>query len=259
MPLTPDHKPVTCLLMAVVPAVASAGGIGHFLMRASLLGHDSRAFLRPAGLDLWELDVRTGLQPGSPRPAHVESAARSERAVYSWLSAISSGAQASAAALGEGVGAAVFCGGNRSDEENPARCGLASAPELGIMSPLAELTSQEVSSLAQVKPMTMCWTLLGLRIAGSTPDIICRSYVRCTGHECIAVRLLAPCGCSSVSTRLSWLTVLLQLLQALGLPEWGHAEVSHMRPSWTAVQRPTHKLAKLVRTLSNGRISLAAA
>ncbi|CAK0785177.1 hypothetical protein CVIRNUC_008383 [Coccomyxa viridis] len=147
------------------------------------------------GLDLWELNVRTGLQPSSPRPARVESAARSERAVYSWLSAIASGAQASAAALGEGVGAAVFCGGNRSDEENPARCGLASAPELGIMSPLAELSSHEVSTLAQ----------------------------------------------------------------ALGLPEWGHAEVSHMRPSWTAVQRPTQKLAKLVRTLSNGRISLAAA
>ena len=52
---------------------------------------------------------------------------------------------------------------------------------------------------------------------------------------------------------------MLRLLQALGLPEWGHAEVSHMRPSWTAVQRPTQKLAKLVRTLSNGRISLAAA
>ena len=58
---------------------------------------------------------------------------------------------------------------------------------------------------------------------------------------------------------MSRLRSILHLLQALGLPEWGHAEVSHMRPSWTAVQRPTQKLAKLVRTLSNGRISLAAA
>ena len=47
--------------------------------------------------------------------------------------------------------------------------------------------------------------------------------------------------------------------QALGLSDWGHPEVSHVRPSWTAVQRPTRKLAKLVRTLSKGRISLAAA
>ena len=125
------------------------------VVKASLLGHESRGLLHPAGLDLWELDVRTGLQPGSPRPAHVESAARSERAVYSWLSAISSGAQASAAAIGEGVRAAVFCGGNRSDEENPARCGLASAPELGIMSPLAELSAEEVSILAQVWPITI--------------------------------------------------------------------------------------------------------
>lgn len=48
-------------------------------------------------------------------------------------------------------------------------------------------------------------------------------------------------------------------LQALGLPDWGHADVSHVRPSWTAVQKPTKKLASLVRSLSNGRISLAAA
>ena len=102
------------------------------------------------GLDLWELDVRTGLQPGHPRPARVESAARSERAVYSWLSAISAGAHASAAALGEGVPAAVFCGSNRSDEEDPARCGLACAPELGIAAPLADLSADQVSMLAQV-------------------------------------------------------------------------------------------------------------
>ena len=149
-------------------------------MRSSLLEHDSRALLHPAGLDLWELNVRTGLQPSSPRPARVESAARSERAVYSWLSAIALGAQASAAALGEGVGAAVFCGGNRSDEEDPARCGLASAPELGIVSPLAELSSHEVSMLAQVRSVTMFWTIPRLNIAGSIPDIICRLYKRCT-------------------------------------------------------------------------------
>ena len=94
--------------------------------------------------------MRTGLQPGHPRPARVESAARSERAVYSWLSAISAGAHASAAALGEGVPAAVFCGSNRSDEEDPARCGLACAPELGIAAPLADLSADQVSMLAQV-------------------------------------------------------------------------------------------------------------
>lgn len=55
------------------------------------------------------------------------------------------------------------------------------------------------------------------------------------------------------------LMAIVQWLQALGLPDWGHAAVSHTRPSWTAVQRPTRKLAKLVRTLSKGRISLAAA
>ena len=94
--------------------------------------------------------MRTGLQPGHPRPARVESAARSERAVYSWLSAISAGAHASAAALGEGVPAAVFCGSNRRDEEAPARCGLACAPELGIAAPLADLSADQVSMLAQV-------------------------------------------------------------------------------------------------------------
>ena len=229
-------------------------------MRSSLLEHDTRASLHPAGLDLWELNVRTGLQPSSPRPARVESAARSERAVYSWLSAIASGAQASAAALGEGVGAAVFCGSNRSDEENPARCGLASAPELGIMSPLAELSSQEVSSLAQVRPITMWWTFPVLNIAGSNPNVICRSSARCSAHDCESVSLsIWPLIYPSSHIQMSWLRAILHLLQALGLPEWGHAEVSHMRPSWTAVQRPTQKLAKLVRTLSNGRISLAAA
>ena len=229
-------------------------------MRSSLLEHDSRVLLHPAGLDLWELNVRTGLQPSSPRPARVESAARSERAVYSWLSAIASGAQASAAALGEGVGAAVFCGGNRSDEENPARCGLASAPELGIMSPLAELSSHEVSTLAQVRAAIMCWSLPRLSIAGSLPDLKCELDVRRTAHDCTSVSLSTwPLICLSSSTHIIWPIVTLQLLQALGLPEWGHAEVSHMRPSWTAVQRPTQKLAKLVRTLSNGRISLAAA
>lgn len=105
-----------------------------------------------AGLDLWELDVRTGLQPAHPRPARVESAARSERAVYSWLNAISTGARASAAALGDTVSSAVFCGANRDDEENPARCGLACAPELGVAAPLADLSADKVSMLAQVCP-----------------------------------------------------------------------------------------------------------
>ena len=122
--------------------------------------------------------------PAAHDQPRVESAARSERAVYSWLSAIASGAQASAAALGEGVGAAVFCGGNRSDEEDPARCGLASAPELGIVSPLAELSSQEVSSLAQVRPITTCRTFPALTIAGSNPNVICTSYARCSAHDC---------------------------------------------------------------------------
>ncbi len=108
------------------------------------------------GLELWELDLKTGSQTGNPQPARVESAARSERAVYSWLSAISSGAQASAAALGDEISAAVFCGSNRTDEENPARCGLACAPELGFATPLADLTVDEVSMLAQVCHSNVC-------------------------------------------------------------------------------------------------------
>ena len=128
----------------------------------------------------------------------------------------------SAAALGVGVGAAVFCGGNRSDEENPARCGLAFAPEMGIVSPLAELSSQEVSTLAQVRPITMSWTLRRLSIAGSIPDIICRSYVRCTAHNCFPVSLsMWLLICCASPTQMSWLIVMLWLLQALGTARMG--------------------------------------
>ena len=62
----------------------------------------------------------------------------------------------------------------------PSSAGATSAPELGIMSPLAELSSHEVSTLAQVRSVTMFRTIPRLNIAGSIPDIICRLYKRCT-------------------------------------------------------------------------------
>ncbi len=43
-------------------------------------------------------------------------------------------------------------------------------------------------------------------------------------------------------------------LQMVGLPDWGHAEVSFSRPRWPMTRHNTPRLARLARSLSSGRL-----
>ncbi|KAK9918384.1 hypothetical protein WJX75_003671 [Coccomyxa subellipsoidea] len=44
------------------------------------------------------------------------------------------------------------------------------------------------------------------------------------------------------------------LAQMVGLPDWGHAEVSFSRPRWPMTRHNTPRLARLARSLSSGRL-----
>lgn len=101
-------------------------------------------------MDLWELDTRVAPQPKGESPQFSETAPRSERAVYTSLAAISVGAASAAADLGDSKDAIVFCGANARDLSNAARCGLKAARDLGVVCPLADLSPDIVTQLAQV-------------------------------------------------------------------------------------------------------------
>lgn len=112
-----------------------------------------------SGMDLWELDTRVAPQPKGNSPQLSELAPRSERAVYTSLAAISVGAASAAADLGDGADAVVFCGANARDLGNAARCGLRAAGDLGVVCPLADLSPDIVTQLAQV--ISFCQTVEG--------------------------------------------------------------------------------------------------
>ncbi len=105
-------------------------------------------------MDLWELDTRVAPQLKASLALIDEAAPRSERAVYASLAAISVGAASAAADLGDGAEAVVFCGANAHDLANSARPGLRAAGELGILCPLADLSPETVTVLAQVCPLS---------------------------------------------------------------------------------------------------------
>ncbi|EIE21800.1 hypothetical protein COCSUDRAFT_66687 [Coccomyxa subellipsoidea C-169] len=152
--------------------------------------HRARYTADLMGVDLWELDTRVAPQPKASLALIDEAAPRSERAVYASLAAISVGAASAAADLGDGAEAVVFCGANAHDLANSARPGLRAAGELGILCPLADLSPETVTVLAQM----------------------------------------------------------------VGLPDWGHAEVSFSRPRWPMTRHNTPRLARLARSLSSGRL-----
>lgn len=99
-------------------------------------------------------------------PQFPETVPRSERALHAALAAISAGAAASAQQFGEDTAedAVVFCGINAHDMENAARVGAAAASQLGVVNPLAGLSPEAVTALAQV--CIHCATLLTGRPAG---------------------------------------------------------------------------------------------
>ena len=108
-------------------------------------------------MDLWELDTRVAPQPKGKLAQLSETAPRFERAVYTSLAAISVGAASAAADLGNSADAVVFCGANARDLNNAARCGLRAAGDLGIVCPLADLSPDIVTQLAQVISSAKRW------------------------------------------------------------------------------------------------------
>ena len=65
--------------------------------------------------------------------------------------------------------------------------------------------------------------------------------------------MLSCCSCLGPES------VIFGLLQVLGLPDYGHADVAHSRPRWPLAHHAAPKLQRLARSLSKGRLAWSGA